>query len=323
MTAEEYIIATLDELVHSQPMEAIGSVAIRDALYAKVMSKKFRKLKADDTTISIVKRGIDRAVTDNAPVKVSFLFGGNKLWRLDEAPEIDWAELFAATYFIRWMKSIASVYEPGACLDFYSEDVAIETLNNLPRSDTDRYSETFQAMLAWLRAYVPPNITITYRRYADEYSDRAEYLAELEDAKKAWLAAHNDQLPELSERQKIATELNVKLLPGQDDDPLWREKTELIHQSLEETKTFLARYMEDPTIIRACPTSYSGWVATGSTKKSLAKFWVGVGALQKSGEDFSELVLSPKQLEAVDFDWESVNLEGLAGKNFSKIRILK
>lgn len=61
---------------------------------------------------------------------------------------------------------------------------------------------------------------------------------------------------------------------------------------------------------------------TGSTKKSYAKFWVALGVLEKSGEGFNELVLTPKQLDAAEFDWEPVHIEGLIGKNFSKIRIL-
>jgi hypothetical protein len=42
-----------------------------------------------------------------------------------------------------------------------------------------------------------------------------------------------------------------------------------------------------------------------------------------SGDSFSELVLTPKQLEAATFEWETVKLDGLSGKNFSKIRVLR
>lgn len=322
MTAQEYIISTLEALAESIPLQDIGNTPLEDAIFAKVMSKKFRKLKAGDDTIAITKKAIKLAVQDNKPVIVSYCFGGNKLWRFDEAPEIDWAELFSLTYFIRWMKTIASVYEPGARLDYYSEDVAVELLNNVPKTDTDRYSETFKSMLDWVQPYIPKNVSITYRRYGDEYSNISEYLAELEDAKKDVLAENNGQLPSLSEQQKAATELNVRLLPGQADDPLWREKVELIHKALERTKT-IARYFEDPTLIPACPGWYPGLVVTGSTKKSLAKFWAAVGVLEKDGNDYNELVLTPKQLESATFDWEPVNIKGLTGKNFTKIRILK
>jgi hypothetical protein len=323
MTPQQYITSTLQALAEPVQMETIGNTPLQEAIFAKVMSKKFRKLKADDETIRITKNAISLAVSNNKPVTVSFLFGGNKLWRFDEAPEIDWAELFSLIYFVRWMKSIASVYGPGARLDYYSEDVAVETLNNVSRAETEVYSKTFRDMLDWFKPYIPKNVTITYRRYAEEYKDYSDYLHELEAAKVLVLKENSGKLPELSERQKTATELNVRLVPGQDEDPLWRERVELIHQSLEKTDTIDRCYFKDPTLILACPTYYSGWIATGSTKKSYAKFWAGLGVLEKSGDSFNELVLTPKQLDTAKFDWQSINVEGLPGKNFSKVRVLK
>ncbi len=304
-------------------MEDIGNTSPQEAIFAKVMSKKFRKLKADDETIRIAKRAIDLAVKNNKPVTVSFLFGGNKLWRFEEAPEIEWAELFSLIYFIRWMKSIASVYPPGARLDYYSQALNVAIMNNVPLTETENYTKTFRAMLDWVKPYAPKEVTITYREYADEFHSYADFVRELEAAKQKTLKVNGGKLPKLSEKQKIATELNVRLLPGQDQDPLWREKVELIHQSIEATETFQRCYFDDNSLILACPTIYKGWVAVGSTKRSYAKFWVGLGVLEKSGERFNELVLTPHQLAAANFDWESVSIEGLKGKNFSRIRVLK
>jgi hypothetical protein len=249
VTAQEYILSTLEALKQPVQPESIGSTPLEEAIVAKVLSKKFRKLKADDHTREIVERAVHYAVAHNQPVTVSFLFGGNKLWRFDEAPEIDWAELFAVIYFLQWMKSIASVYPPGARLDFYSEAVAVETLNNVPRNETEQYAKTFRAMLDWLTPYLPAGVSVTFRQYADEYEKYEDYLRELEDAKKSVLAANGGKLPTLTDRQKTATELNVRPLPGQTDDPEWREKVELTHQALEETPT-LQRYLNDPSLVR-------------------------------------------------------------------------
>ena len=235
MTPQDYIISTLQALAQPTPMEDIGNTPVEDAILAKVMSKKFRKLKADETAIGIARSAIKYAVEQSKPVKVRLLFGGNKLWRFEEEPEIDWAELFSLIYYLRWMKSITSVYKHGAHFDYYSQDVSVESLNNIPRSQTDQYSATFKAMLEWVKPYIPENVQVTYRRHADEFKDLAEYDMEIEEAKKIVLANNNGKLPQLDEAQKAATELNVKLLPGQDDDPLWREKVELQHQAIFET----------------------------------------------------------------------------------------
>jgi hypothetical protein len=199
MTAQAYILSTLATLKEPIHVESVGTISLEDAIFAKVMSKKFRKIKADDDTVAITKKAIDIAVKENKPIRFNLIFGGNKLWHFDEAPEIDWAELFATTYLLRWMKSIASVYQPGAYLEYYSEDVVLENMNNLPRSETDRYSETFKAMLAWISPSLPQNVTVGYKRYGDEYKNIAEYLAELEEAKAKVLQELGGQLPVLNE----------------------------------------------------------------------------------------------------------------------------
>lgn len=323
MTAQEYIISTLEALAEPVQMEDIGKTPLEDAIFAKVMSKKFRKLKANEESIRITKRAINFAVKNNKPVTVSFLFGGNKLWRLSEAPEIDWAELFSLVYFLRWMKSIASVYPPGARLDYYGQSLNVHVMNNLKEDETKAYRRSFEDMLEWIKPYIPNNLTVTYRDYADEFEKHDDFVRELEAAKQETLKANGGKLPVLSDQQKAATELNVRLQPGQDNDPQWREKIELIHQSIENTDTFKRVYFADESLILACPTIYNGWIAVGSTKRSYAKFWVGVGVLQKAADSFNELVLTPQQLEKNNFKWEGVNLDGIKGKNFSKIRILK
>ncbi|HEX5797685.1 MAG TPA: hypothetical protein VFX86_04840 [Candidatus Saccharimonadales bacterium] len=322
MTAQEYILSSLKALTEPVRMEDIGKTPLEDAIFAKVMSKKFRKLKANERSIQITKRAIDYAIKNNRPVTVSFLFGGNKLWRFDEAPEVEWAELFSLVYYLRWMKSIASVYPPGARLDYYSQALNVEIMNNVPLNDTEKYTETFRGMVDWIKPYVPERLSITYRDYADEFKNHDDFVRELNAAKQETLKVNGGKLPKLSKAQKAATELNVRLRPGQDKDPLWREKVELIHQSIEATETFKRQYFDDKSLILACPTIYNGWIAVGSTKRSYAKFWVGIGVLQKDRDSYNELVLTPKQLENSKFNWEKVDIKGLPGKNFSKIRVI-
>lgn len=322
VNAQDYILSTIEALRVPIVPEDIGSTLLEKAIFAKVMSKKFRKLKAADEAVQIAKRAIHLAVAANKPIRIFQMFGGNKLWRFEEAPEIDWAELFSLVYFLQWCRSIASVYEPGVVFEYFSQDVSVERLNNVPRSETNRYSETFREMIKWIEPYLPPNIKIVYTRNYELFADPAQYDKEVEVAKQEILEKNGGQLPELTEAMKAATELNVKLKPGQDKDPEWREKVELEHQAIFQTKT-LREYSDNPDILWTCPTYYADSVVTGSTKSSMAKFWAGVGALRPRGEKYNELVLTPKQLEAAKFTWEEVMIPGLKGKNFTRVRVLK
>jgi hypothetical protein len=322
MTAQEYIQKKLDTLKEPVPDGSELKGTPEEIVYARLMSKKFRKIKAAQPCIDITKRVVEKAVRDQTPIMVTECFGGNKLWRFDEAPEIDWAELFSLIYFLEWMKYVAAVHKPGMIFDYFSQDLSVERLDNLTREELDAYSRTFQAMLEWIEPYLPENVSVTYRRHRDMFDDESKYDVELADAKQKYLDEHDGKLPVLTEEMKTRTELNVRLLNGQDQDPQWREKTELQHQAIFMTPT-LGTYLTFPEMVWTCPTYYDDSIVTGSTKKSMAKFWAGVGALEKSGDSYNELVLTPKQLSSAQFDWEAVHLDGLQGKNFSKIRVLK
>jgi hypothetical protein len=130
------------------------------------------------------------------------------------------------------------------------------------------------------------------------------------------------KLPVLTPEQTYMTELNVKVTPEQEKDPEWHEKNELMHQAVERTKA-MDDYVNDKRFVPVCPTPWPGVIATGSTKKSFAKFWYAVGALEPEGDSYGQVVLTPKQLEAAHFDWQDAKLSGLVGKNFSRVRVLK
>jgi hypothetical protein len=321
MTAQEYIESTLKSLAEPVQSQDIGTGPLEDAIFAKVMSKKFRKWKADEQTISVVRDAIKYAVENDQPLQIGQLFGGNKLWRFAEAPEADWAELFGLIYRANWAKTITSVYPRGVHFEFYGQDVSVEYLNNLKRSETDHYAESFKSAIQLVNNLLPQSIRFTYRRHS-EVIDGAAYKAELDAAEKAGLAASGGSLPVMSDAEKKTTELNVRLLPGQDKDPEWREKIELQHRAIFATKS-LVPYLANRQSIACSAAPFPGYLAIGANKRSIAKFWASVGALEHSDDSYDMLVLSPKQVEASTFDWQDVTLPGLSGKNFHKIRILK
>jgi len=58
---------------------------------------------------------------------------------LPESPEVDWAEVFSLIYYTKWVKQILAIYKPGVWFDFYSDDVILEIMDNVPKEDTERY----------------------------------------------------------------------------------------------------------------------------------------------------------------------------------------
>ena len=319
MTAQEYIEYKLNEL--KSVKKTIRKEELADFIYKTIMSKKFRKFSIIPEYIDHIKKVIAESIKNNLPIKLSFPFGGYKLWRLEETPEIDWAELFTLMYYSKWLKPICEVYEPGIIFDFSSDDVIVERMNNIPKEDTKKYKKSFEDSVKFLEKYIPKNLKFTFTPISSFYNSE-EFERDLQDKiekKKIEFGG----LPVLDDKKRRMVEMNVKLNPGQDKDPLWREKVELLHQAyytVDKRRPY--NRAQDKILVFPYTLKDGKTVAVGTTKTSVAKFWVGVGVLKKTGDKFIEYVLSPSQLEKSKFVKEDVSIPGLEGKNFKSIKIL-
>jgi len=321
MTAKEFIEKRLDEL--KPKAEIIQKPSSKEELgkfiFKTLMLKKFRKFSVTPEYIPHIKGAIKNSIENNLPIKLLFPFGGYKLWRLEETPETDWAELFTLMYFVKWIRPITEVYEPGVALDFSSDDVIVERMNNIPKSDTETYNKSFNMVVSFLEKYIPKNVRITMTPVSSYYTPE-EFEKDLED-KIEKMEKELGGLPRLDEQHKRMVELNVRLNPGQDKDPLWREKIELIHQSYYAVSKRRV-YNNAKDKIKVFCMKMENCIPVGTTKSSTAKFWPGAGALKKVGDSFMEYVLSPSQLEKAEYITEPISITGLDGKNFKKIKII-
>lgn len=318
MTAKEFIESKLEEL-KPQKIE-LSATELPDFIYKTIASKKFRKFSLTPEYSNYIKETIADDIKDNLPLRFSFPFGAYKLWRLEEAPEVDWAELFTLMYYTKWLKPICDAYAPGVIFDFASDDIIVERMNNIPRADTEKYKEGFNQLIKFLEQYSPQNFKFTLTPISSFYTPE-EFEKDLADKIEKRKLEYGG-LPVLSEKEIRMTELNVKLKPGQADDPLWREKTELLHQAyyiVDKRRP----YNRAKGKILVFPYSLSDGrsVAPGTTKTSVAKFWVGVGILKKLNDSFIEYILSPSQLEKAQLQKEAISIPGLDGKNFKEIKI--
>lgn len=319
MRPEEYIQSQLDKLKQSSNLQ-FESKDLSENIFKAVMSKKFRKYSVNPEYIDHIKEAIKLNVEKNEPIKFTLVFGGYKLWRLNETPEVDWAELFSMIYYTNWVKPICEIYKPGVWFDFFSDDVIVPQMNNIDPENTKAYQESFKKLLEFIKPYLPHNLSITLNRVGDQYESLEAFQNNLEENKKAILEKCGDKLPELNEEQKATVELNVRLRPGQDSDPNWREKVQLVHDAYAQSSKRRPYYRtEDKLMVITRPIPNS--IAVGTTKHSVMKFWIGAGVLEKNNESFNENIFSPKQLENNKFKWDSITIPNLEGKNFTKIRV--
>ena len=292
-----------------------------DEIFRLAMSKKFRKYSVSPEYAEHIRSAIQFNIEKDEPIKFTLVFGGYKLWRLKEAPEVDWAELFSLIYYANWVKPIAEIYKPGIWFDFYSDDVILEFMNNVPKTDTEAYGKSFRALLEFFNVYLPPNIKFTLNRVRDQYPSYEAFKTNLDQEINKLKEELKNNIPELTTEQVKMIEQNVKLNPGQGEDLQWREKVQLIHDGYT-CVSGRRPYYRTPDKIMVITRPIDNSIAVGTTKTSVVKFWIGVGALKKRGDSFIETVLSPEQIEAVSSEVEPIKISGLEDENFNNIRIV-
>ncbi|KKR43928.1 hypothetical protein A2356_03485 [Candidatus Nomurabacteria bacterium RIFOXYB1_FULL_39_16] len=320
MNAQEFIKKRLEDLKVTQKVGQFKSnKELADFIFKTLMSKKFRKFAVTPEYIPHIHEAIENNIKNNLPIKLLFPFGGYKLWRLEETPEADWAELFSMMYFAKWIKPISEAYSPGVEFDFSSDEIIVERMNNIPKADTDAYAKSFYMIIDFLKDYLPTNLKFSMTPVSSYYTPE-EFEKDLKE-KILLMEEELGGLPSLDDHHRRMVELNVHLKPGQDKDPLWREKTELLHQSYYTIPKRRAYNRAKEKIIVFC-INMENCIPVGTTKTSIAKFWPGAGALKKVGDSFLEYVLSPSQLESNHFTKEETAIKGLDSKNFKSIRVI-
>jgi hypothetical protein len=323
MTPQEFIESQINNLKETSNIHLKDSSSIEDEILRLLLSKKFRKYSANEELINHCKKAISLQVAENKPINITFLHGAYKLWRLEESPYADWAELFSLIYYSNWVKGICEIYKPGVWFDFFVDDLIIPKLDNVPMSDIDNYIKSCEDIINFLQPFQPSNLKMTITPVNSQFSSPEEFNEILEQNLVKLNQESNGELPILTDSQKSMIELNVKTTSQQKKDPQWREKVWQLHNAYQKTKRMTNyHYVPDKILAFTQPLPSGTTISVGTTKSSVAKFWVGVGALKKRDNSYQEVILSPVQLKSTHYEWEKVKINGLDGKNFNKIRVI-
>lgn len=323
MNPTEYIQSKLDELKFiSDTKQVSNKDVLKSEIFRLLLNKKFRKYSVKPEYVEVIKKAINICVDNNEPIKLTFPFGAYKLWRFEESPEVDWAELFTLIYYTNWLKPICEIYQPGIWFDFYSDDDFVPRLDNIDQLETDRYHKSFINLINFINQYIPDNLEFTFSRVIDQYSTKKEFEEDLQDKINQITTKLNGKMPVLSPKHLASIELNVRATDEQKKDPYWREKNDILHQAYLITSKRRAYYrnVDDKIAVFSTPTSLD-FVVVGSTKHSVAKFWVGIGVLEKTDDSFNQIILSPSQIMNSQLVEQKIDIKDLSGKNFRTIKI--
>lgn len=320
----QYSLSDLDK-------EVIKKFGVDEFISRKLLSAKYRKWAIPESQANLIKNVVHERVKNNQPLLFTFPFGGYKLWRLPTAPEADWAEFFSLTYFLEYLSPIAAIYKPGFEFIMTSDEVIIERMDNIPKLETDKYTESFRKLVEIVKKYLPKNANLEFKLIRDLYSPE-EFETELsklmpKDIDGEWVK----QPKEKQEARLKMSELNIKMNGKENWEVLSQdEKNKKIRLGALYHDAYIilperVRLVKGPNKIILFPQNIAGiaCIPVGTTKSSVTKFWTGVGVLEKADKGFREVVYSPTRLEKTkNAKREIVPVNIIDLKNFKNISIL-
>ncbi len=232
-------------------------------------------------------------------------------------------------YYLEYLSPIAAGYKPGVRLVISSDEVIIERMNNIPKSDTDKYTKAFKQLLKEFRKYLPNNLKLEFVKVRDMYKTdefEKELKHRLEWAKDEWKKFDKTK----QEAYLRSSELNIKM----NGKEAWhklskKEQGEKIamgpiyhdgYINLKRRVKFVKG--EDKIMLFTFTIKGIRCMPLGSTKASANKFWTGVGILERGEKGFKELILSPKQLKKLSKKCTMQRLDLIKLNNFKSIKIL-
>lgn len=326
MNPQEFIEERLEQTkASSKVAQNLGEIPIEEKIKKLILSKKFRKYSAKLELIEQIEEAIALNVKENKPINLTFLNGAYKLWRLEESPNPDWAELFSLMYYTNWVKPICEIYEPGVHFDFFMDDFIVSRMNNISASDIRTYINSFNALLSFIKKYQPDNLEMTLTSVGSQFESEETFNKLLDQDVEELTKNTPGGLVEINDELKATIELNVKPTKEQLEDLEWQRKVWHLHVAYSATKKSVKYHHDRPEkiLVFTQPLPSGKTVSVGTTKSSVMKFWVGAGVLKQDGGSYKEIILSSKQIEEDNFEFHEVYIDSLDGENFKKIRVLK
>lgn len=328
--------AKVNEALHNlliqgkiQSIQNQSIVNFESFIYKRLTSKKFRKTKMDEACAARTKTAIHNRVSHNQPLKVVYPQGGYKLWRFPSSPEADWSEFFNIAYLIEYLLPIIHNYKPGVKLVYYMHTLLMELHDNLTTAEIQAYVDSFQRLIDEFQKYLPKNFTISILRDADIYT-RDEYFQRLEEGKNK-AAQEYENWPETKKQDYIRmAKLNIKW-QGKENWTKLSEKekqqklNDAAHYEMAATSNLerVFELVKTPDNVLVFTKATKDFIGIGSTKTSMAKYWVGFGILETSNNgQLQPRILTPSQYEsAIKQRLKSITTTLLTGKNFKKILV--
>lgn len=131
---------------------------LENFLYDCIVSPQFKKWNISPTVETRVKDAIHFNITSSQPLHFVLPFGGYKLWHDPVYCEVSWSEFFAVAFYTQYLAPMLASYLPGVVFSFITDDSIIDSMDEVPKSDIEKYFRSFNDLLSSFAGYFPENL---------------------------------------------------------------------------------------------------------------------------------------------------------------------
>ncbi len=163
------VVSSLGDYTASESEQKLIDRDLVGFMMQKLSRKRFRRKLTGDTKNKIRQKVLN-SITQKKPIHFVIPFGGYKHYWNPSYPEPDWAEFFHFVWMAEYVAPILAVYKPGVILEYISEDLILNKMNNYPIEALENYSKRFKELVDWFNIKTPANFDIRYFRVSDRYS---------------------------------------------------------------------------------------------------------------------------------------------------------
>lgn len=324
------LINTYTEYVLSDEDKKVIERDLISFITQKLFLKKFRKQKLFQSTIDDITNKIKSNIEQNKNLYFVIPFGGYKHFWNPSHPEIDWAEVFTLKFLTEWISPVLAVYKAGAVIEFVSEDLVLERMNNYSQESLDKYSKSFKALLEIFNKHLPTNFKFLYTRLGDKF-DKNKMLKMVEDKLPKGYERWNSLSEEEKEIELKRSRRSVILKDKNDIDRIIESRIiELTFYDVEADPEFLGNYFDEDNHIGLCfsfglsADNIYHWLVLGSTYASTVDFWIGRGILETRENRMVERIVSKEQYFKIKemLKKTEINLKEISINNLKTIELI-
>lgn len=281
-------------------------------IISRLCAKKWCHIAQTDAAREFTKNKVSVILNNNLPFIFSFCFGGYKHWWSETSPAPDWAELYNLKYLYEYLSPIVACWENGVTLEYESEEVGIEMMNNVPDSHQKEYTKVFKSLMNFVKNRVKLPLKFNFV-LASELYDKNKLFKMMKDYIPVVEKRFNNLTPKEKTVRIKRAESNILWNGAQDLTELSDEqKAEYARKSRILNEAFLdmdyelrgSTYFEKENLIPLVGTFGLGaggesWLHLSSNSSSFVDFWSGIGILEVREDKIIEKIVSQSQFETI------------------------